>query len=571
MKRGSFSTLVAAAFLLCAGAAAGEPVIHLSALPGAVRVRPTGDPQGSPVAKLSCARNESESFQIIITATGGNAERIETEMTALRSHSGDEIPLERIAIYREIFVPVRHSAPRATQPPGPYPDALAPFVNPYTGEAIRASQWRDGKRTGARFGGTGFDLWEDHHQPLWIDVHVPGDARPGVYTGTVRVWGRNAEPATVAVELTVWDFVLPDGPTHENHFGHFSYMARYHGLDGNSEEYRQLEDRYMEMMAAHRINPPLPARLRPNVGDDGDIQIADDLDRQLEAFVDRYRVTNIDIPRAPFRDPLNADRAKAIRFYRSWYAYLDTKGWAERSYLYMLDEPNDAEAYERVRQLGALVHDAEPRIRRLVVEQPYTQDPDWGVLNQAIDIWCPLFGFVHEPSIKRVQAAGDEVWSYTALVQRAPQYHPGYESVKNDHPPYWQMDFPVLSYRIAPWLNRRYGITGLLYWTTVCWTYPERNPWDDPGFRIRWNGEGQLFYPGDEAGIDGPISTIRLKNLRDGMEDYEYFAILDRLGKKGVAESIVAEAVPTWGTWVQDPERLLELRRRLAEAIIQGN
>jgi len=282
-------------------------------------------------------------------------------------------------------------------------------------------------------------------------------------------------------------------------------------------------------------------------------------------------VTNIDIPRAPFGDITGANREKAINFYRSWYAYLASKGWAERSYLYMLDEPNDPEAYEQVRALGAVVNEAEPGIRRLVVEQPYTQDPAWGTLDEAIDIWCPLFGFIDEGSVERVIAQGDDVWSYTALVQTAPPYHPEYETVKNDLPPFWQLDFPLASYRIAPWLNRRYHVTGLLYWSSVYWQSPDRNPWDDPGFRIRWNGEGALFYPGNDAGIDGPIASIRLKNLRDGMEDYEYFAILDARGVSDQVDAIVREAVPTWGTWNQDPAHLEALRRKLAEAILAIN
>ncbi len=66
-----------------------------------------------------------------------------------------------------------------------------------------------------------------------------------------------------------------------------------------------------------------------------------------------------------------------------------------------------------------------------------------------------------------------------------------------------------------------------------------------------------------------PIASIRLKNLRDGMEDYEYFALLEQRGGKDAVEAIVRQAVPTWGAWDQDPYRLLERRRRLAEAILE--
>lgn len=555
--------------LLVSTVVAAQPTIRLSAFPAAVRIDQSGVIQGAESAVIAGARNECESFQVVVTAVGGRLEQVEAVCSALSHPNGAEISRDNLILYREAYVPIRYSSPRATCPPGLVPDPLIPFVNPYTGEPIQEPKWGNTGRVGPRFGASRFDVWPEQHQPLWVDVRIPKEAPPGVYRGAVKVSARDADAVELPVELTVWDFTLPDGPTHENHFGGFGYVAQYHHLDADSEEFRQLEERYIRMMAEHRLNPPLPRALLPKPGEDGTVVFDDEADQGLTTFVEQYHVTNVEIPRAPFPDVLGADREKALRFYRSWYAYLDRKGWAARAYLYMLDEPNDAEAYERVRRLGALVHEAEPRLRRLVVEQPYTQDPSWGVLDDAIDIWCPLFGFIHEPSIQRVLGQGDAVWSYTALIQTAPPYHPDYEMVKNDLPPFWQMDFPLTSYRIAPWLNRRYGITGLLYWSTVYWGAPARNPWDDPGFRVRWNGEGALFYPGAEAGIEGPVASMRLKNLRDGMEDYEYFAILEQRGGTQTVADLVRDAVATWGTWRQEASRLIELRQKLAEEIMR--
>ena len=550
--------------------AAGGEAIQLGILPGGVRVR-AEEPvkEAAAVAEIFCARGEVESFQVVVQAVGENLYGLEAAMSPLRTAEGQTIAAENIHLYREIYIPLRYSSPRATERPGLIADPLVPFVDPYTEKELPEPRWGKERREGVRFGATRFDLWQGQNQPLWVDVRVPMETKAGTYEARFKVWTSYAKGVEIPVRVVVWDFVLPEGPTHENHFGTFSYMATYHGLKRNSPEYYRLEDRYIEMMAAHRINPPLPERLWPRISEDGTAMFDEETDLRITEFVERYHVTNIDVPRARFEDVLGKNRDKAIRFYRSWYAYLQKKGWAGRSYIYMLDEPNEKEAYERVRQLGALVKEAAPELRRLVVEQPYTQNADWGVLDEAIDIWCPLFGFVHEVSVQRVISAGDEVWSYTALVQRAPGYNPDYAKVKDDNPPYWQMDFLLTAYRIAPWLNRRYGITGLLYWTTVCWSAPSRNPWDDPGFRLNFNGEGQLFYPGEDAGVEGPIASIRLKNLRDGMEDYEYFVLLEKKGGKAAVEQMVGSVVPSWGSWRQDPYQLEQLRRRLAEEILR--
>jgi hypothetical protein len=51
------------------------------------------------------------------------------------------------------------------------------------------------------------------------------------------------------------------------------------------------------------------------------------------------------------------------------------------------------------------------------------------------------------------------------------------------------------------------------------------------------------------------------------MEDYEYFTLLEKRKGKAAVDEIVRTAVPTWGTWNQDPYHLLKLRERIAREI----
>ena len=542
--------------------------MQVEVLPPTLRVGVEGPRPGATSADIYAAKNETESFQVLIRAVGGDIRKVNAEMAVMNGPI-NTLPAS-VRIYREELVPIRRPGYGPTLGTQFAPDPLVPFVDPFTNTPLGPAKWNEETQQlePGRFGGFGFDLRDGQHQVLWIDVAVPRDTAAGDYTSALSISAIGAETVVVPVRLHVWDFVLPDGPTHENHFGGFGYALAYDGKTRTPEEANALEERYCATLAANRINPPIPSYLKPPMNEDGSVNF-DAVDVALTEFVTRYHLTNIEVPRAPFSDNLGVDRAKAINFFRSWQDYLERKGWLDRAYHYMLDEPNDPQAYEMVRQLGALVQEAAPKLRRLVVEQPYSETTEWGTLDAAIDIWCPLFGFVHEPNIERVRAQGDDVWSYSALVQNAPPYHPEYETVKNDRPPYWEIDYPLTSYRIAPWLNRRYDITGLLYWSLCYWASPKRNPWDDPGFRGYWNGDGFLFYPGNDAGIDGPIESIRLKALRDGMEDYEYFVLLESLGGEEAVDAIVREAVPTWGTWAQDPDTMLTLRMRLAEEILK--
>jgi hypothetical protein len=151
---------------------------------------------------------------------------------------------------------------------------------------------------------------------------------------------------------------------------------------------------------------------------------------------------------------------------------------------------------------------------------------------------------------------GEEIWSYTALCQGG------------DNTPFWELDFPLLNYRIPMWINWRFGVTGLLYWSTTNWRHT-RDVWTDPlTYGDRYNMEGSLLYPGIDAGVQGFISSIRLKEVREGLEDYEYLRILAQRRSRVAAERVVRKIARTWHNWDTDTTHLMEAREEIARSIL---
>src|SRR5690606_9021499 len=112
------------------------------------------------------------------------------------------------------------------------------------------------------------------------------------------------------------------------------------------------------------------------------------------------------------------------------------------------------------------------------------------------------------------------------------------------------IDHPGTDMRVWLWQTWKYGISGVLIWRANRWTdsrlFPDQpqNPYTDPmswtdrngGKSPYGNGDGRLIYPPEEAAdvsetplIAGPVDSIRWELIRDGIEDYEYFVILDKL------------------------------------------
>lgn len=121
------------------------------------------------------------------------------------------------------------------------------------------------------------------------------------------------------------------------------------------------------------------------------------------------------------------------------------------------------------------------------------------------------------------------------------------------------------------WLTFAEGVGGELYYNTVeAWS--DGDPWID-GRRHGGNGDGTLFYPGRPEPIGGrtpiPVESIRLRRIRDGLEDYEYLALLLRAGPAGrsLALSVARALAPRAYSFDHDPRALLAARARLAAAI----
>ncbi|MEN6556858.1 MAG: glycoside hydrolase domain-containing protein, partial [Thermoguttaceae bacterium] len=426
-----------------------------------------------------------------------------------------------------------------------------------------------------------FDVFRGQNQPIWVDVRVPKGAQAGVYRARFRVVARDKKTAEIPVTLTVWNFTLPDGPTHRNHFGNFRSLAKSYDVKPDSDRFCEIEARYCQAMAEHRLNPPIPKHLLPKVNADGSLTIVPERHKALRKFMNDLHVTDFQVPNSRFAElpssTLKPDykeispsqRAKAQRYYREFFNYLKQNGWDKRAYVYLLDEPNLRENYEQILVLGEMVHEAAPGLKRLVVEQTYPHDLSWPNIDPVVDIWCPLWAYIDRESVRAKIAEGDEVFSYTALVQLAPSYHPHYAQVKDKEPPSWHIDSPMLDYRVPTWINRQYGITGLLYWSTVNKVI---DPWFNPAFPhpSHYNGGGLLFYPGTPCGFDGPVASMRLKNIRDGMEDYEYFVLLEKRAGAAAVQKIVDRIAPNWWDYTRSPEAILAARQELARQILRG-
>ncbi len=120
------------------------------------------------------------------------------------------------------------------------------------------------------------------------------------------------------------------------------------------------------------------------------------------------------------------------------------------------------------------------------------------------------------------------------------------------------------------WLSFSYDVSGELYYETVAQLDTAWRPDGLCGFGGQ--GDGTLFYPGLPAVIGGrtgvPVESIRLKLVREGMEDHEYLKLLASLGDGALARREARALFPTlYRVTERPPEALYRARHRIADRI----
>ncbi|NLO74104.1 MAG: DUF4091 domain-containing protein, partial [candidate division WS1 bacterium] len=181
------------------------------------------------------------------------------------------------------------------------------------------------------------------------------------------------------------------------------------------------------------------------------------------------------------------------------------------------------------------------------------------------------------------QAQGAEFWTYSCGASYG-------NDGETQHCPDSGVSDPPLERRIYPWFCYKWDFKGFLLFTMNSWgTWTEegKNLTTDPAKRWPLNGEKnvtdsdyQLIYPAPDG---RPVASMRLENLRDGMEDYEYLYMLEDLLAKLKAAGIAPELVKQGeallnlepdiivhaNDFVKDPSLLVARRNAIGDLIVK--
>jgi hypothetical protein len=480
------------------------------------------DQNASPDTKINlfAARGEYESFQIGIKVPEGKLTNTNVFVSDLSGPNNKVISKSNITLFREHYVRVSQSSPKeATSynsplPPGLYADALIPFVSPDTQKDL----------SGGEFDAIPFNLIAGAVQPIWVDIFIPRDTQPGQYTGKYSVIS-DQEEFTGEISLKVWNFALPLKP----------YLNSSFLVWNEANKNTLVELLKHRIMPAGDIEPSIQKELTDNWG----------LNSLRLPYFSGANYTNCNMSAAPSTEEIKSNAAKNQS--------------NVLQYVYSVDEIDECpNLIEPLKQWAKNIKKAGVKHLVAMAPTPEIYEDNSFADDPAVDIWAVL-PKMYEESRNRINDVinkGSKVWFYNDMAL-------------DNYSPKWLIDYAPINFRIPHgFINQSLGLSGVLYWRVDFW---QGNPWKDEQRFIQdgkyYPGEGMLVYPGQQVGISGVVPSMRLKWIRDGVEDYEYMEILKRNGRTDLALEVARSVGSGWKNWTSDTKILQDARQKLGAEI----
>ena len=474
--------------------------------------------------RVLMGKNEREGFQFVARLRYSNQVNYVLQLSDITGPGGATIPA---AIYKECYT---YAGPPVQS--GDFPDALIP----YTGKADV--------------------LARRVNQGFYFELRTGEDTPAGLYTGTValRRWenvgpyqwdvGETLVEAPFRVEVANVTFPTVAYDDTAVGLGGDPSFFRLNGMDPWAAEdagaRHALYKQYYDYLLDHKLNA---------------YQIPYDVtDPRADAYMDDPRVKHF------FLHFFGDDALLG-----EWYQKVQSKPeWASKHCFYPIDEPGSAEAIasyyaitDRLAQLCPGYHMVTPlNFWKFTDGREYD---NLAIQNGRSDIICPISSLYDEPGFPeavraRVAANGDRAWWYVCCGPTGDYCNMFVHQQGTRH-------------RLLFWQQYQLGLTGLLYWQTTYWE--KANPWLSSATWDSYEsaGDGCWFYPGKPLGLDEPIPTLRLKNIADGLEDYDLLRMAEEVyGRAWVLER-AAKLSASLTQYTGDPARLESVREEILRAL----
>ncbi len=495
---------------------------------------------------LDMAKNGHDAYQIIICANEYINEYF-VSVCDLKAENGAKIDKKFISVYNCKYTLVKTNVEKFYGfGEGCYPNAILPMD--------KAVEYGENK------------VEKGQNQSVYFSFHIPENTHAGKYKGTFRL-NIDGQFYDIPVKVKIRNVSIPE----ENHLRSFFITDWDWQGPFVKSEFSQYQ-KYTELLSKYRLNV---ATLIPYPKEE-------DLERLYEFHADlayEYCLNPVNTTFGiPYRNWVkqikNKDGIKGTQsefsmglecdVFEKFLSALVRKSLEKKFNIIkraiihfgrFIDEPNSQGTMDRLEQTDRQYHEIVNRLAEKLSDNEKEYMQRYGVSEQFItelyesvksiphvitasydekydkfiDTYCPNFWVYQiEDSFALYERDGEKWWyGCNGPTSPCPSYH---------------LDDHLLSPRILSWLQYKYGYTGNLFWAVNCYDYKGagQHEYFDFYSEIKRPGQvnldGLLAYPGESYGLDENVATLRMEEIRAGMEDFEViYALGNAYEKCGVS------------------------------------
>jgi hypothetical protein len=533
-------------------------------------------------------KNDVASFQLILEAGTTGVDSINVVIDSL-NHGTDVIKSASAScstyVDRDIesflesyvYIGIRDTTTTfyANALPGPdasylgwIPEQLVPMEAPRKWVVHGTDTMQGGAASG------GFKVFANKNAAVWFDIRIDKNKPSGTYAGSVKVKKvGGATLFTIPIELRVYNATLSDTNHFPvmTHYHHSEFASRAGVTEGTDYYWNTFTKRLHFFMHRHRMDliisgerydSLLARRMRYYSGwifsnANGYQGPGEGVGQKMYvAALWNCNFTQYPSPGFDLSDygSYESDSQTGWRDLTNDFeqAFLDSAAHVIRM-VELIDEPYTDEQRNAIVTRSTWIRTGSGVGRKMHIMIPNGWMDDWFIesspatgYSSPVSIWFQnpwagpteyhgyhtnrYWGEVNGPTVEYLRnlMRNDSVAGLVSTYNSLPGFTPEINSI----------DIPATYPRLWGWMGWEYNLPFYWAWTSTQWALGDANPWEDVFHYQGHDFDGNLFYYGrdmmytdQDRGVNTPIASIRLKNLRDGIRDYEMLYLASQNSK----------------------------------------